>query len=34
MERLSAGRFNIEPAKGPVGPLDVLFRRALDEARK
>jgi hypothetical protein len=32
MERLSAGRFNIEPAKGPVEPLDVLFRRALDEA--
>jgi predicted nucleotidyltransferase len=31
MERLSAGRFNIEPAKGPVEPLDVLFRRALDE---
>jgi hypothetical protein len=32
MERLSAGRFNIAPAKGPVEPLDGLFGRALDEA--
>jgi len=31
MQRLSEGRFNLAPAKGPVEPLNELFRRALDE---
>jgi predicted nucleotidyltransferase len=32
MKRLSEGRFNIAPTKGPVEPLDELFGRALDQA--